>query len=119
MLTELRTKVGKWIIAGVVLIISMGVFTPIAYADPSLGSKVFNANCAACHIGGGNVVQAQKTLKLEALQKYGMDSIDAIVAQVTGGKNAMPAFKGKLKADQINDVAEYVLAQANNGWKKG
>jgi cytochrome c6 len=36
---------------------------------------------------------------------------------VTNGKNAMPAFKGRLKATQIEDVASYVLGQADNGWK--
>jgi cytochrome c6 len=47
-----------------------------------------------------------------------MNSSEAIIAQVTNGKNAMPAFKGRLKPAQIEDVAAYVLDQANNkDWK--
>ena len=45
-----------------------------------------------------------------------MDSLEAIVYQVTNGKNAMPAFKGRLSAAQIEEVAGYVLEQAEKGW---
>jgi cytochrome c6 len=45
-----------------------------------------------------------------------MDSIEAITTQVTKGKNAMPAFKGRLNEQQILDVATYVLDKANKGW---
>ncbi|XHX76283.1 MAG: cytochrome c6 PetJ [Stenomitos frigidus ULC029] len=82
------------------------------------GAKVFSANCAACHQGGNNVVAANKNLKAAALKQYGMDSAEAIIAQVTNGKNAMPAFKGRLKDDDIQAVAAYVLDQSANDWKK-
>jgi cytochrome c6 len=59
---------------------------------------------------------ADKTLKKEALGKYGMDSLEAIVSQVTNGKNAMPSFKGRLNTQQIEDVANYVLEQSEKGW---
>ena len=36
--------------------------------------------------------------------------------QVTNGKNAMPAFGGKLSDADIADVAAYVIEQAGNGW---
>jgi len=35
-------------------------------------------------------IVANKTLRIEDLKKYGMDSKEAIIAQVTQGKNAMP-----------------------------
>jgi cytochrome c6 len=91
-------------------------FTSPAFADDAPGAKIFSANCAACHAGGKNLVQANKTLKKDALEKYGMYSAEAIIAQVTNGKNAMPAFKGRLKPEQISDVAGYVLSQAEKGW---
>lgn len=89
---------------------------PAYAADLDNGAKVFSANCAACHIGGGNLVNAAKTLKKTDLDQYQMASIDAIKTQVTNGKNAMPAFGGRLSADQIEDVANYVLDQAGKGW---
>lgn len=80
------------------------------------GAKVFNANCAACHLGGGNVVAAPKTLKQDALKQYGMDTEAAIIAQITNGKNAMPAFKTRLTAEEIQAVAAYVLDKSAKGW---
>ncbi|MCU0526847.1 MAG: c-type cytochrome [Elainella sp. Prado103] len=89
---------------------------PAEAADLAGGAKVFSANCAACHVGGGNLVNATKTLKKADLEKYEMASLEAIKTQVTNGKNAMPAFSGRLTADQIEDVAAYVLDQAGKGW---
>jgi cytochrome c6 len=42
--------------------------------------------------------------------------MEAIVTQVTNGKNAMPAFKGRLNKKQIEDVASYVMEKAEKGW---
>ena len=36
----------------------------------------------------------------------------SIVTQVTNGKNAMPAFGGRLSDEEIEDVAAYVYDQA-------
>lgn len=80
------------------------------------GEKIFTANCAACHAGGNNVIMPDKTLKMEALKEYEMDSIDKITTQVTNGKNAMPSFQGRLNSDDIENVANYVLAQSADGW---
>ncbi len=85
-------------------------------ASLEVGAKLFKQNCAACHAGGGNLVNAQKTLKKEALEKYDMYSKEAIVYQVVNGKNAMPAFGKRLSSGQIEQLAEYVLAEADKGW---
>ncbi len=90
--------------------------SPALAGDAAAGAKVFSANCAACHAGGGNVVNPAKTLKKDALEKYSMNSLESIVTQVTKGKNAMPAFGGRLNATQIEDVATYVLSQSEKGW---
>jgi cytochrome c6 len=86
--------------------------------DPQVnpGQQVFSSTCSACHIGGTNVIVPKKTLTQEALEKYAMDSVDAIKQQVTQGKNAMPAFGDRLTPDQIDAVAGYVLEQADAGW---
>jgi cytochrome c6 len=96
--------------------LTLALGSPALAADAALGAKVFSANCAACHMGGNNVVMANKTLKKEALEQFSMYSADAIMTQVTNGKNAMPAFGGRLGADEIANVAAYVLSQADKGW---
>ncbi|MDP5017435.1 MAG: c-type cytochrome [Dolichospermum sp.] len=106
-----------------VLLLSVAIFTfafssPALAADAASGAKIFSANCASCHAGGRNLVNAAKSLKKADLEKYGMYSAEAIIAQVTKGKGAMPAFGGRLKPAQIENVAAYVLEQADNGWKK-
>jgi cytochrome c6 len=47
-----------------------------------------------------------------------MNSLEAIVTQVTNGKGAMPSFKSQYSAAQIEDVAAYVLAQSEKLPKK-
>lgn len=112
----------KQILSAVVLIVTvlgLGLMAPPASAwagDVAAGKAIFGANCAACHMGGGNVVNGAKTLKKEALEQYEMASLDKIITQVTKGKNAMPAFLGKLNDTDIENVASYVLSQAEAGW---
>ncbi len=92
----------------------------LAAADPAVvatGAKVFSANCASCHMNGNNLINAAKNLKADTLHQYGMDSVEAIITQVTNGKAAMPAFKTRLQPDQIQAVAAYVLEQSEAGWK--
>ncbi|MEJ6480490.1 c-type cytochrome [Nostoc punctiforme UO1] len=108
-----------------ILMIAIALFkltfiSPALAAETSNGAKTFEANCASCHIGGGNILISQKTLKKEALSKYlenyDSDSIEAIIHQVQNGKNAMPAFKEKLSAEEILEVAAYVFQNAEQGW---
>ncbi|WP_416336346.1 cytochrome c6 PetJ [Calothrix sp. UHCC 0171] len=88
--------------------------------DVSNGGKIFTNNCASCHLGGGNILISQKTLQKQALSQYldnyNTDSIQAIVSQVTNGKNAMPAFKSKLSEQEILEVAAFVFQKAEQGW---
>lgn len=82
------------------------------------GEQVFNANCAACHAGGQNVIMPEKTLEKEALEQYlaGGRNEKSVITQVTNGKNAMPAFGGRLDDEAIADVAAYVIATSEAGW---
>ena len=92
------------VVAALILLISAPVS---AFAGDAVnGAKVFSANCAACHAGGGNVVNGEHTLQQDDLKAYlaqynnGHES--AIVAQVTYGLNEMPAFIGTLTENQIS-----------------
>ena len=89
-------------------------------SDSAHGEQIFSANCAACHIGGGNVVNGQRTLQQDDLKaylaNYNEGHEEAIAYQVTNGKNGMPAFGAKLGADDIADVAAYVESKSISGW---
>nr|QJH88208.1 PetJ [Pterocladia lucida] len=100
------------------LLISSLTFTSrnASAADLEAGKQIFTANCTACHTGGNNAIVAEKTLKKDILEENEMKSVLAITNQVTNGKNAMPAFGGRLADEDIENVANYVLNQAENGW---
>jgi cytochrome c6 len=81
------------------------------------GAKIFEANCAGCHVNGGNIVRRGKNLKSKALHKYKLDNEEAIASLVTNGKGIMSAYGDKLTPEQIADVSAYILQQAEQGWK--
>nr|YP_009257457.1 cytochrome c553 [Coeloseira compressa]ANH09540.1 cytochrome c553 [Coeloseira compressa] len=85
--------------------------------DLTAGEQIFNANCSACHAGGNNAIMPEKTLKKDILSDNNMNNITAITNQVKNGKNAMPAFGGRLADEDIENVATYVLDQSEKGWE--
>ena len=81
------------------------------------GAEIFSFHCAGCHINGENIIRRGKNLKKNALKRYKMDSLAAITAIVTNGKNNMSAYKDWLTPEEIQEVATYVLEQAEKDWK--
>lgn len=116
----MRAKLSiAWLKSAIVLVIcTIAIFVRISpvWAEPPNGERLFNSNCSACHIGGNNVIISHKTLRKEALEKYEMNSLEAIRHQVINGKNAMPAFGGRLSEEEIAAIATYVLGQAEVDW---
>jgi len=107
-------RLGVSLIAWIVLLTSIA--SP-AFADLDNGAKVFQANCAGCHVNGKNIVRRRKNLKLKALHKYKVDNIDAIASLVTNGKGIMSAYGDKLTSEEIANVSAYVLQRAEQNWK--
>ena len=81
------------------------------------GARLFELQCAGCHAQGGNIVRRGKTLKLKALQQYGMSTPEAISQIVAQGKGNMSAYQDRLNPAEIQAVTDYVLERANQGWK--
>ena len=55
------------------LCLTLGAALPVrAMTDPDLshGAQLFSSNCAACHMGGGNVIRATRTLSQADVQAY-------------------------------------------------
>ncbi|WP_315789058.1 cytochrome c6 PetJ [Fischerella sp. JS2] len=111
---------GKTVIKLALLIFTLLIISfnqPALAADTTNGAKIFDVHCAGCHLNGSNIVRRGKNLKLKALKKYSMDSTEAIASIVANGKNNMSAYKDRLSEQQIQDVAAYVLQQAEKGWR--
>ncbi len=98
------------------------ITAPVVAADlsPDLanGAEVFALHCAGCHVGGGNIVRRNKTLKLQALQRNQVETVAAIATLITQGKgNLMSAYGDRLTATEIANLAAYVFDQAQHDWK--
>lgn len=76
-------------LAGLIALVAPSM---VLAADAAHGAQIFSANCAACHIGGGNVVNGQRTLQQDDLKAYLANYNDgheeAIAYQVTNVKKA-------------------------------
>lgn len=107
-------------LAGAAAAAALSLHSP-CFADS--GVAVFEAKCAACHVGGGNVLNGGKNLKLEVLQKNGYGEPDAIVTLLRNGKGQMPKYQGaippvsRLTDEELEEVAKFVLEQAKAGWQ--
>jgi cytochrome c6 len=86
-------------------------------ADLANGAAVFEATCAGCHVNGGNIMRRGKTLKARALTRNQADSVEAVSAIVMNGQGIMSAYGDRLSAEEIRDVASYVIDRANADWK--
>ena len=110
----------------IITIVAIAVVVLLTTANPLLadtvtnldrGAAVFKANCAGCHVKGGNIVRRGKNLKSKALHRNKVDTHEAVVSLVTNGKGIMSAYGDKLTAEEIADVSAYVLHRAETGWK--
>jgi cytochrome c6 len=100
-----------------ILLVNINLISPALADDTINGTQIFSVHCAGCHINGSNIIRRGKNLKMKALKKNNMDSIEAIASIITNGKNNMSAYKDRLTEQQIQDVATYVLEQAENNWR--
>jgi len=85
--------------------------------DTAIAAQLFETNCIGCHAGGGNIVRRRRNLKQRALQRNGVDSVDAIANLVTHGKGLMSAYGDRLTPDEINVLAEYVWQRSLDDWQ--
>jgi cytochrome c6 len=90
---------------------------PVLAANLTSGTEIFQVHCAGCHLKGGNIVRRNKTLKLKALERNRVNTLEAIASLVAQGKNNMPAYGDRLSPDQIQIVSKYVLEQAEQKWR--
>lgn len=74
--------------------------------DPKKGSAAFaSGGCGGCHTLSAANATGTVGPNLDTLKP----DYRAVTAQVTNGGAAMPSFKSKLSAQQIADVAAYVV----------
>lgn len=114
---------GRWLqrqLPSLLLAFLLTFATPLspapALAAAADGARLFEASCAGCHPHGGNIIRRGRTLKLEALQRRGLDSQAAIAAIAAGGVGQMSGYGAVLGDDGVESVAAWVWQQAAAGW---
>lgn len=120
LLQENTLRIFPLLLVLIIALLQLITIHPAQAESNDNGRQIFQKNCAACHIGGGNILVEEKTLAKAALSEYlvnfNTDPVGAIIYQVKNGKNAMPAFKDKLSGEKIFEVATYVFQEAEKGW---
>ncbi|HEX8707987.1 MAG TPA: cytochrome c [Pyrinomonadaceae bacterium] len=99
--------------------------TPAATpADELAAAKTtYSQVCSACHQdkGEGGMVKLEgKRIKVPSLTEgHGLEHTDAELAkQIANGGDGMPAFKGKLSDEQINDLVRFIRRDIQGGAQK-
>jgi cytochrome c551 len=79
---------------------------PLFAAD---GAATFKAKCAGCHgADGSKSMPAMGVKPINTPDTTGKGAA-ALTAVVANGQGKMPAFAGKLSADEISATVDYVL----------
>lgn len=108
----------KWLITALLGVSLLLGLSPNAEAtELNGGAPIFEVHCAGCHVNGGNIVRRGKTLKLKALERNHVDSIEAIAQLVANGKGNMSAYRDRLSPAEIDAVSAYVWERAAQNWR--
>lgn len=106
--------------AGLLVILPMAFGAGVSYAaeapraaDVVKGGKLYARHCATCHGANGvnvmpdapNFAQSERLLRPDVY----------ILASIKEGKNAMPAYQGMLKDQDILDVITFLRTLENGG----
>jgi cytochrome c6 len=90
----------------IVIVVALLAFAGIARADGK-GAEIFAKKCAMCHgkDGKGSPVGLKMGAADLTAEKHAVADVAKVV---TDGKGKMTPFKGKLTAEEIHEVSEYV-----------
>ena len=99
-------KINRLVVLGVTLcLVSSHVFA----AAPKT-ADLYKSKCQSCHGADGKATTIGKKLGARDFQDPDVASMseDDLAKVTSAGKNKMPAYKGKLKEDQIKALATYI-----------
>lgn len=75
------------------------------------GERLFSVYCLSCHKEGKNLILPEKNLQKSTLENLGINKLSALRYQIVNGKNAMPAFGGKLTQKEITSISIFILKE--------
>ena len=99
----------------------LGLFLLLSWprsAYGASGEQLFEAHCAGCHINGGNILRRNKTLKLAALQRNGIEGPELIATIAAAGIGQMGGYGEVLGEGGPELVGEWVWQRALANWSR-
>ena len=93
--------------------------TELLALSESEGENLFIEHCSGCHVKGGNIVRRNKTLKISALKRNGLDNQDSIARVAREGLGSMSGYKEVLGEEGDQLVANWIWKEAQNAWTQG
>jgi cytochrome c6 len=104
-------KEGWKLVLAAAMLVTACFTAPPSVAQASPGEDIFKAKCVSCHgpDGAGKTAMGAvlkiRDLRSDDVQKQSDADLNRIIAK---GKNKMPAFDGKLKKEQIEQLVGYI-----------
>jgi mono/diheme cytochrome c family protein len=99
----------KLAVAASVCGVGMMVAGGFAAEEKPEASALYKKNCVMCHKADGKGYSAMKTPDFTSKEWQASHKDDELIAAVTKGKDTMPAFENKLKADEIKLIIADVI----------
>ena len=103
------------------LLLSIFLFSPnhLFAINNSQGEHLFIQHCSGCHVKGGNIIRRNKTLKISALKRNGLDSPEAIAKIARLGIGTMSGYEEVLGDEGDKVVANWIWEQSQKAWVQG
>jgi len=85
----------------------LSLMVPAAFAADLASDANYKAKCAACH---GAAAEGKPAMKTAPLKDSAAKAEDELTTTVTNGKGKMPAYKDKLKPEDIKALVSEIKA---------
>ena len=105
----------------ILFLISTFLFNPndsLALSN-SQGENLFIQHCSGCHVNGGNIIRRNKTLKISALKRNGLDNPEAIAKVARLGIGSMSGYEEVLEQGEDQIIANWIWEQSQKAWIQG
>jgi cytochrome c6 len=105
----------KYLVVTAAILLSVCLSATTGFCDTKKGAKIdgrkeFAKHCAVCHPDGGNVVNAQKSLKVKTLSANGVKSAKDIIGKIRNPGPGMTRFDEKtISNKEAAAIAEYIM----------
>ncbi len=111
-------KIRKSVLLGFIVAIALPLALYAQGGEKAEAQALFKKDCAMCHGADGSAQTPMgKSLKIPDLHSAAVQqkSDAELKTIISDGKGKMPAYKNKLKAEEIKDLVTYIKSLGKEG----